>query len=46
VDVSSLLAEASPSSDVNLVLLGLSSTNLSISSREATNKPQLLVTTD
>ena len=43
VDVSSLVTKTS--GDVNLTLVGLSSTNLSMNSREGTNKPQLVITT-
>jgi len=41
--VSSLVTKTS--GDVNLTLVGLSSTNLSMNSREGTNKPQLVITT-
>lgn len=44
VDISSLVTGA-PSGDVNLALVGLSSTALSMSSREGTSPPQLLITT-
>jgi hypothetical protein len=43
VDVTSLVTKTS--SDINLTLVGLSSTNLSTNSREGVNKPQLVVTT-
>lgn len=43
VDVTSLVTKTS--GDINLTLVGLSSTNLSMNSREGANKPQLVVTT-
>lgn len=43
VDVTSLVP--SSSGDVNLALVGLSSTNLSMSSREGADPPQLVITT-
>lgn len=44
VDVTSLVTTTS--GDVNLTLVGRSSTNLSMNSREGANKPQLIVTTE
>jgi chitodextrinase len=43
VDVTSLVTKTN--GDVNLTLVGLSSTNLSMNSREGANKPQLVITT-
>jgi hypothetical protein len=43
VDVTSLVTQTT--GDVNLALVGLSTTNLTLGSRESANKPQLQVTT-
>jgi len=44
VDVTSLVTKTS--GDINLVVVGRSSTNLSMNSREGANKPQLVITTE
>jgi hypothetical protein len=43
VDVTSLVSKTS--GNVNLALVGLSPTNLSMNSREGANKPKLVITT-
>jgi hypothetical protein len=44
VDVTSLVTKTS--GDINLAVVGRSSTNLSMNSREGANKPQLVITTE